>query len=366
MAGSVSPVAIDEVSVDELASALDAGARVFDVREPHEYTEGHVPGAVLVPLGTVDDHVDEFRGEGPTVRHLPQRGRSMRGLRGARRARRRRDQRRRGHARLDRQRSGGRRRGQPCVTHRWIAETAELDAFVDRLLDEPRYALDTEFHRERTYFPKLALLQLASSDEIVLVDPTTCDMAPLRRLFAGPPLAVLHAAQQDLDVLTHAVRRGAGAAVRHAAGRRLPRLQHAVAGLAAVGRAEGHRGQGRPAHRLVAPPAHRGAVRLRRRRRRLPAGAARRARGQARRARPARSGWPRPARSCAPGRSAARTRTAPGCGSRRCACSSRGPAAWPAPWPPGANGGRWPATSRCVRCSPIWPCSACPRSSRAR
>ena len=90
------------------------------------------------------------------------------------------------------------------MTYRWIAETAELEEFVDALLGEPRYALDTEFHRERTYYPKLALLQLASADEIVLVDPTTCDMAPLRRLFAGPPVAVLHAAQQDLDVLTHA------------------------------------------------------------------------------------------------------------------------------------------------------------------
>jgi len=89
------------------------------------------------------------------------------------------------------------------VTHRWIAETAELDAFVDLLLAEPRYALDTEFHRERTYFPKLALLQLASADEIVLVDPIACDLAPLRRLFESPALAVLHAAQQDLDVLYH-------------------------------------------------------------------------------------------------------------------------------------------------------------------
>jgi rhodanese-related sulfurtransferase len=80
MAGSVSPVAIDEVSVDELASALDAGARVFDVREPHEYTEGHVPGAVLVPLGTVDDQVDAFRGEGPMYVICKSGGRSMRAL----------------------------------------------------------------------------------------------------------------------------------------------------------------------------------------------------------------------------------------------------------------------------------------------
>jgi rhodanese-related sulfurtransferase len=54
---------IREVSVDELESALAAGARLFDVREVDEYTEGHVPGAVLVVLGTVPDHVDTFRGD---------------------------------------------------------------------------------------------------------------------------------------------------------------------------------------------------------------------------------------------------------------------------------------------------------------
>ena len=64
MAGSVSPVAIDEVTVDDLADALDDGARVVDVREPSEYTDGHVPGAVLVPLGTVGDLLDEFGGDG--------------------------------------------------------------------------------------------------------------------------------------------------------------------------------------------------------------------------------------------------------------------------------------------------------------
>jgi len=90
------------------------------------------------------------------------------------------------------------------VSHRWIDTQDEFEALVDRLVAEPRYALDTEFHRERTYFPQLALLQLASLSEIALVDPLACDMAPLRRLFASDALAVLHAAQQDLDVLTHA------------------------------------------------------------------------------------------------------------------------------------------------------------------
>jgi len=59
-------VTISEASVDELESALQAGARLVDVREPHEYEAGHVPGAVLVPLATVPDSLGEFADEGPT------------------------------------------------------------------------------------------------------------------------------------------------------------------------------------------------------------------------------------------------------------------------------------------------------------
>jgi ribonuclease D len=90
-------------------------------------------------------------------------------------------------------------------THRWVEHNDELEAVVDRLVTEPRYALDTEFHRERTYFPRLALVQLAWPGDLVLVDPLAVDATPLTRLFASPALAVVHAAQQDLDVLRHAV-----------------------------------------------------------------------------------------------------------------------------------------------------------------
>ena len=91
------------------------------------------------------------------------------------------------------------------MTYRWITTTADLEQYVGRLVTETRYALDTEFHRERTYFPKLALVQIAGAGEIVLIDPLSCDLSSMRSLFASPALAVLHAAQQDLDVLTHAV-----------------------------------------------------------------------------------------------------------------------------------------------------------------
>ena len=92
------------------------------------------------------------------------------------------------------------------MSHRWIDTQAEFEALIDRLCAGPRYALDTEFHRERTYFPKLALMQFATDgddEQTALVDPLAVDLLALRRLFASDAVAVLHAAQQDLDVLTH-------------------------------------------------------------------------------------------------------------------------------------------------------------------
>ena len=58
-------MAIEEIDVDELDRVLADGARLVDVREPNEYAGGHVAGAVLVPLRTVPEHVDAFRGDGP-------------------------------------------------------------------------------------------------------------------------------------------------------------------------------------------------------------------------------------------------------------------------------------------------------------
>lgn len=96
------------------------------------------------------------------------------------------------------------------MTFRWVDDDATLSALIEELALQPRYAIDTEFHRERTYFPRLALVQLAWSDadggtSIALVDPLATDPRLLGKLFESDALAVLHAAQQDLDVLTHAV-----------------------------------------------------------------------------------------------------------------------------------------------------------------
>ncbi len=100
----------------------------------------------------------------------------------------------------------------PEIGFGWIDDQEGLDELVDELLGVDRYALDTEFHRERTYFPKLALIQIAwwpegraDTQELVLIDPLGVDVTVLARLFETDALCVIHAAQQDLDVLTHAV-----------------------------------------------------------------------------------------------------------------------------------------------------------------
>ncbi len=82
-----------------------------------------------------------------------------------------------------------------------ISEPDRLEALVDEVAGEEFYAVDTEFHTERTYWPKLALIQLGWADTVALVDPLAVDPTPLGRLFSGPGTAVAHAAGQDMDVL---------------------------------------------------------------------------------------------------------------------------------------------------------------------
>jgi ribonuclease D len=87
----------------------------------------------------------------------------------------------------------------------WIDDPGRLEALVDVLVAEPVWGVDTEFHRERTYFAKLALVQVAWPGGIALVDPLAVDVAPLARALAAPDTTVVaHAADQDLEVLERA------------------------------------------------------------------------------------------------------------------------------------------------------------------
>ncbi|MFM7262269.1 MAG: hypothetical protein ACKO1X_00770, partial [Acidimicrobiales bacterium] len=91
------------------------------------------------------------------------------------------------------------------VEHEWVEDDPTLARLVSEAVDEPLYYVDTEFHREKTYFPQLALLQISFSGRIHLVDPLKADARLLEPLFNGRGTAVLHAAQQDLDVLTQSI-----------------------------------------------------------------------------------------------------------------------------------------------------------------
>lgn len=71
-------MAIQEISVDELATIIEAGGRVIDVREPDEFAAGRVPGAVLVPLASVPQQVERFRGDGTAYVICRSGARSMR------------------------------------------------------------------------------------------------------------------------------------------------------------------------------------------------------------------------------------------------------------------------------------------------
>ncbi|MGI9604302.1 MAG: ribonuclease D [Acidimicrobiales bacterium] len=85
--------------------------------------------------------------------------------------------------------------------YRMVDTEAGLAEVIDALIDQPRYAIDTEFHRERTYYPKLALVQIAWPDDLVLIDPLAVDLAPLEKVLEADTIAVMHACGQDLEVL---------------------------------------------------------------------------------------------------------------------------------------------------------------------
>lgn len=70
-------MAIQEVDTDRLAELLVDGVRVIDVREPAEYEQARLEGSTLIPLATVPQRIDDFRGDGPTYVICRSGGRSM-------------------------------------------------------------------------------------------------------------------------------------------------------------------------------------------------------------------------------------------------------------------------------------------------
>ena len=84
-----------------------------------------------------------------------------------------------------------------------ITTTDELAAFCKSLASTEFIAVDTEFMRERTYWPKLCLAQVAGPDDAAAIDALAdgIDLSPIDELMANPKvLKVFHAARQDLEI----------------------------------------------------------------------------------------------------------------------------------------------------------------------
>ncbi len=88
--------------------------------------------------------------------------------------------------------------------HHWIAHPAELAEHLARWTGVELLALDTEFIRERTWWPQLALVQLtAPGHDVLLVDPTVPGIPEILRTLIGNPAIVklMHSASEDVQAL---------------------------------------------------------------------------------------------------------------------------------------------------------------------
>jgi len=86
---------------------------------------------------------------------------------------------------------------------RIVETTAALTELVSELEGKPYVALDTEFMRDSTYWPKLCLLQIAAPGIAAIVDPLAdgIDLAPFFPLLKNPRIVkVLHAGRQDIEI----------------------------------------------------------------------------------------------------------------------------------------------------------------------
>ncbi len=85
----------------------------------------------------------------------------------------------------------------------WIDRSDALESLARTLESQPEIGLDTEFLRERTFFPKLCLLQLRAAGQIWCVDTLRIEsLDALMPLLTAPKVRkLIHAARQDLEAI---------------------------------------------------------------------------------------------------------------------------------------------------------------------
>jgi ribonuclease D len=85
----------------------------------------------------------------------------------------------------------------------YLRTDAELEAYLQSIAGTELLAIDTEFVREKTYYPQLCLLQLATDDTCVIVDPLSVgDLGCLRPILEDRNVVkIMHAGEQDTAIL---------------------------------------------------------------------------------------------------------------------------------------------------------------------
>ena len=89
----------------------------------------------------------------------------------------------------------------------FISNRESFRAFIERASSSSFLAIDTEFLRETTYYAKLCLLQIATENEVAIIDPFKVgSLTPLAALFEDEAIVkVFHACDQDIEILYHEI-----------------------------------------------------------------------------------------------------------------------------------------------------------------
>ncbi len=92
--------------------------------------------------------------------------------------------------------------------YQFIETTDALNEFCAAIANDRYITIDTEFHREKTYFPELCLVQVAGEKLAAIIDPVAggIDLSSLYALLASETLIkVMHACRQDMEIFVHAM-----------------------------------------------------------------------------------------------------------------------------------------------------------------
>ena len=84
-----------------------------------------------------------------------------------------------------------------------IESSSAMDSVLDEIVNHTIIAVDTEFQRETSYYPILALVQIATDNQVICIDPLAFDARPaLQKILLNKNInKVFHACSQDMEVL---------------------------------------------------------------------------------------------------------------------------------------------------------------------